>query len=167
MKNFKKLVALLLLCTMCISVFASCSETKTNEESASVTETEALETEAETEPVEVEKKKERPFETLYDFEEGEVTARGNGQRITFKNRISYDKSALADELCAAKERADAKDHFIYVDRLDHIIVGAGYKAKLHRVECVLGGYHQNGSLVVSLAERADELVAVHFGHHNI
>lgn len=74
MKNFKKLVALLLLCTMCISAFASCSETKPNEDAVSETDTEALETEAETEPVEVvdtEKKKERPFETLYDFEEGE------------------------------------------------------------------------------------------------
>ncbi len=77
MKNLKKGISILLLCAMCVSAFASCTETKNNDalttdgtdtESGVVSETEELK-----EPESVEKTElaDWTFETLFSFDKNE------------------------------------------------------------------------------------------------
>ena len=69
MKNFKKIIAIVLLCAMSITALASCSEPEKKDDVVSGTDSETVESTADTEAVEI--KKESPFESYYDFEEGE------------------------------------------------------------------------------------------------
>ncbi|MNC37785.1 hypothetical protein D3C75_863590 [compost metagenome] len=91
----------------------------------------------------------------------------NGQGIIIQHEPAYGEPAFAGDLRPAQQRADPENHFVDVDGLDHIIIGAGQIAGLLIHKAVLGGDGQDRHIVSRLPEPLDQFESVQIGHHNI
>ena len=81
--------------------------------------------------------------------------------------MTYDNASLAGYLRAAEKRVDTKDHFFFVYRLDHIIIGPRQKTFPLIRGCFPRSYHKDGNITPVVTKHSGELYAVDSGHHDV
>lgn len=66
-----------------------------------------------------------------------------------------------------EQRVDPQQHFLFVDRLDHIIIGSNQKTSAFLFWELLSRNHENRRIIPTVSQLFRERIPVHLRHHDI